>query len=155
PGSSFAAITTPGAGFLPQPAGYTATNYTITAVDVEGNPQSSSTPPPAVQGEDSGDNSYFYKASVDLSIPTTSRTPVNLKMRRIFEKHISSPWRYAIFYNDTLEMHPSPTFTVNGWVHTNTSLYAAPDGGNPLNFGDKVTYSDTYFQGYAPGDYVW
>lgn len=155
PGSSFAGISSPTANWLPQPTGYTVSNFGIAAVDVEGNPQNASTPPPAAQGEDSGDNSYYYKASVNVSVPTTSRNPVNVKMRRIFEKHIASPWRYAIFYNDTLEMHPSPTFSVNGWVHTNDSLYAAPDGGNPLKFLDKVTYSDFYYQGYAPGDYAW
>ena len=42
-------------------------------------------------------------------------------------------WRqdgYAIFYNEIMEMHPSPTFTVDGWVHSNGKMYVSPDGGN-------------------------
>ena len=154
PASSFS-VTAPTPSWVPQPIGYTASNYTITAVNVEGQPLGSGATPPAAQGEDSGDNSYYYKASVDISVPVQNKTPVTVKMRRIFEKHVESPWRYAIFFNDTLELHPSPTFNVNGWVHTNGSLYASPDGGNILNFTDRVTYANQYLQGYAPGDYLW
>jgi hypothetical protein len=155
PSSNFTTIAAPAGSFLPQPSGYTVANFSVVATDVEGKAIGSTTTPPPAQGEDTGDKAYFYKASADVTVPTFNSKPVVAKVRRTFEKHVESPWRYAIFYNDILEIHPSPTFTVNGWVHTNGSLYSSPDGGNPLNYQDRVTYSGTYFQGYAPGDYVW
>ncbi len=154
-GSAFASITAPSATYLPQPTGFTVSNFAVVATDVEGNVQATGAPPSA-QGEDSGENSYFYRASVDVTVPTMNKNkPIVAKVRRVFEKKVESPWRYAIFYDQTLEIHPSPTFTVNGWVHTNGTLYASPDGGNPLYFNDRVTYASDYFNGYAPGDYVW
>src|SRR4051812_45224214 len=37
PGSSFTAISAPAASWLPQPSGYTTSNYGIVATDVQGN----------------------------------------------------------------------------------------------------------------------
>src|SRR4051794_28690480 len=153
PTSSFAGITQPNAGWLPQPSGYTVTNYTVQAVDVQGNPLASGTKPPAAQGQSNLNNSFFYKASVDVSAPTVGKKPVTAKLRRVFEKHIESPWEYAIFYNDDLEFHPSPYFEVTGWVFTNGTLYVSPDGGNPLVFNERVSYSNGYLEGYKDGDW--
>jgi hypothetical protein len=153
PGSSFSGITAPSAASLPQPSGYTTSNYSVVATDVQGNAMAVGTAPPPAQGQSTATNSYFYKASVDVSVPTISKKPVTVKMRRIFEKRIESPWEYAIFYNDPLEIHPSPTFTVTGWVHSNSDIYASPDGGNALTFNDRVSYAGTYVNGYMDGDW--
>lgn len=155
PASAFASMSAPAAGLLPQPAGYTVSNFAITATDVELQAQSTSTPPPPAQGEDPGDNSYFYRASINVTVPVASRKSVTVQMRRIFEKHVESPWKYAIFFNDAMELHPGPAFTVNGWVHSNAEMFVSPDGGNALTFTDRVTYANTYRQGYAPGDFAW
>ncbi len=148
-------LTPPAAALLPQPAGYVITGFSIDSTDVEGAILAKALPPPAAQGQDPGTKSFFYKVSVNVRVPALSGKPVDAKVRRIFEKRQESPWRYAIFYNEMLEIHPSPNFTVNGWVHTNGSLFAAPDGGKALNFGDRVTYSDAYIQGYAAGNWAW
>ena len=67
----------------------------------------------------------------------------------MFQKQQLSPWNYAIFYVDPLEIHPSPPFTVTGWVHTNYNLYTAH---NTLTFADKVTYASDWFVNFMPGD---
>ena len=154
-GASFTGITPPTSSWLPQPAGYTVSNFQVIGVDVQGNAISTSTTPPAAQGQSSLTNSWFYKASVDVSAPALNGKPVTVKVRRVFEKRVESPWEYAIFYNDILEFHPSPTFTVTGWVHSNGDIYASPDGGNSLTFNDRVSYSGTYKMGYMEGDWQW
>ncbi len=135
--TDFSLLTQPPATALVQPKGYTVGSFAITAVDpqmkaLQGNP------PVAVSGQmpSLGDQAYFYIASVDLLIPTSSAAHPTIKVegRRIFQKTLSSPWQYAIFYNDELEIHPSPVFSVTGKVHTNDKLYASPDGGNSLTF---------------------
>src|SRR4051794_18896393 len=45
PGSNFSTITSPTASWLPQPTGYSVSNYNIVAVDVQGNPLAASATP--------------------------------------------------------------------------------------------------------------
>ena len=63
-----------------------------------------------------------YVASADITLPTLKGNVV-AKVRRVFQKQQLSPWNFAIFYVDPLEIHPGPLFTVTGWVHTNSDLY--------------------------------
>src|SRR4051812_48336725 len=60
PGSNFTAITAPTASWLPQPTGYTTSNYSVVATDVQGNTLAAATAPPAAQGQGSATNSFFY-----------------------------------------------------------------------------------------------
>jgi hypothetical protein len=156
PGNSFQFITTPTASWLPQPTGYSVTNFTVQAMDFLQPTllmtDQTKKPTPA-QGQSATNNSYYYLASADVSVPTIGKKPVTVKVRRVFEKRIESPWEYAIFYNDPLEIHPSPAFTVTGPVHSNTDIYASPDGGNALTFNDRVSYAGTFLQGYMDGDW--
>jgi len=92
--------------------------------------------------------SYNYIASADVTLPTLTGT-VAAKVRRVFSKQQLSPWNYAIFYADPLEIHPGPPFTVTGWVHTNFNLYTAH---STLTFADKVTYASDWFVNFMPGD---
>ena len=71
------------------------------------------------------------------------------KVRRVFQKQQLSPWNFAIFYVDPLEIHPGPPFTVTGWVHTNSDLYTAH---STLTFADKVTYASDWFVDFMKGD---
>jgi hypothetical protein len=156
PGDSFKDITAPTAAWLPQPAGYTVTKYKIQAMDLlqPGLLMTDQTKKPtAVQGQSATNNAFYYLATADVSVPTASKTPVTVKLRRVFEKRIESPWEYAIFYNDPLEIHPSPAFTVTGWVHSNSDIYASPDGGNALTFNDRVSFAGNYVNGYMDGDW--
>jgi hypothetical protein len=93
---------------------------------------------------------YNYIASADVTLPAIGPTgKVVAKVRRVIQKQQISPWSYAIFYVDPLEIHPGPLFTVTGWVHTNSDLYTAHSS---LTFADKVTYASDWFVGFKPGD---
>lgn len=149
--ADLASFTAPSLSLLPNANPVTVNGYSLTAIDKNGKAIASA---PVTKGQNGDEASYFYLASVNVSKPTINDDVV-VKMRRIFEKRLESPWKYAIAYlaadRPALEIHPSPTFTVNGWVHTNGQLYACPDGGNPLKFLDAVTSVDGYTQGYMPG----
>jgi hypothetical protein len=136
-------------------AGYTVSNVKVVAVDGTLQPMPSATTPPspAVGMAQTGSinttsASFNYVASADVTLPVASGKVV-AKVRRVFSKSQLSPWNYAIFYVDPLEIHPSPPFTVTGWVHTNYNLYTAH---NTLTFADKVTYASDWFIGFMPGD---
>ena len=93
---------------------------------------------------------YNYVASADVTLPALGPTgKVVAKVRRVFQKQQMSPWNFAIFYVDPLEIHPGPQFTVTGWVHTNSDLYT---GHNSLTFADKVTYGSDWSVGFHPLD---
>ena len=96
---------------------------------------------------------YNYIASADVtlnaSFGSSTQRQVVAKVRRVFSKQQLSPWNFAIFYVDPLEIHPGPLFTVTGWVHTNSDLYT---GHNTLTFADNVTYGSDWFVGFMPGD---
>ena len=93
-----------------------------------------------------------------MTLPALGPTgKVVAKVRRVFQKQQLSPWNFAIFYVDPLEIHPGAPFTVTGWVHTNSDLYTGHDF---LTFADKVTYGSDWFApttanptaGFKPGD---
>jgi hypothetical protein len=93
---------------------------------------------------------YNYIASADVTLPALGPAgPVVAKVRRVFQKQQLSPWNFAIFYEDPLEIHPGPPFTVTGWVHTNSDLFT---GHNTLTFADKVTYGSQWFVDFKPGE---
>jgi hypothetical protein len=142
---------------------YTISNYKVVGVDAEYQAvaNSSATPEPQL-GQVSGNVSsvspttsatynYIASADVTLNAPFGSSTQrqVVAKVRRVFSKQQLSPWNFAIFYVDPLEIHPGPLFTVTGWVHTNSDLYT---GHNTLTFADKVTYGSDWFVSFMPGD---
>jgi hypothetical protein len=136
----------------------TISNFNVTATDAEWRPLAgaAATPEP-IMGQVSQDVStlvkttpatFNYVASADVTLPTL-RGNVVAKVRRVFQKQQLSPWNFAIFYVDPLEIHPGPLFTVTGWVHTNSDLYTAHSS---LTFADKVTYGSDWFVNFKPGD---
>ncbi len=152
PTSSFSAIQVPTATMFPNVSNFTITrsamtganetvsNYMIQAIEptfklTTYDPPLSTIPtsqrPPAAYVEDNWqqermdrDQSWFYLASADITLPTPGGN-VTTKMRRIFEKRSVKPWDYLMFFNDDLELHPASTspFTLFGQVHTNRNLY--------------------------------
>jgi hypothetical protein len=110
-------------------------------------PDSSEVPP--ASGMNLGARSYFYLATADVTLRNTMGRPQQVNARRVFEKEIGSPWMYAIFYTDRLEIHPGPEFHVTGRVHTNESLYTGHD---TLWFESKVTYNNEWVPDFAPKD---
>jgi hypothetical protein len=91
---------------------------------------------------------FNYVASADVTLPTLKGNVV-AKVRRVFQKQQLSPWNFAIFYVDPLEIHPGPEFHVTGWVYGGSNIYT---GHNSLYFEDKVTYAGDWFVGFKPGD---
>ena len=134
---------------------YTIANYLVQAVDPQMNalsatPLTDTTTVPTSTGMSADQTTTSYLASADVTLPAYGGRMVTVKLRRVFQKQITSPWQYAIFYNDLLEMHPGAAQTITGWVHTNGSLYSA-HGGN-LTFMSKVDYGNDWAIDYAPGD---
>lgn len=135
---------------------YKVSNVKVVAVD--GTLQAlaggaAAAPPPAVGMSQTGtinttSASYNYVASADVTLPTLHGN-VAAKVRRVFSKQQLSPWNWAIFYTDPLEIHPGAPMTVTGWVNTNSNLYTAH---NLLTFADKVTYASDWFLNFMPGD---
>ena len=143
---------------------YTISNYKVVAVTAEyGTLASATTTPVPMFGQiTSAVNSLSansikttplvlnYIASADVSLPGLGPNGnVVAKVRRVFSKQQLSPWNWAIFYVDPLEIHPGPLFTVTGWVHTNSDLYTAHSS---LTFADKVTFGSDWFVAFKPGD---
>jgi hypothetical protein len=152
-------LPTPTPGNFPGVSSYTLTNYRVYPLDSRwvAKTGTSSTPSP-IAGPQANDLSYYFVASADVIVPTlTSKNPTSMtdqgnlvaQVRRIFQKEILSLWRYAIFFNDDLEMHPGPLQVVNGQVHTNGNLYTAHD---TLTLNGKSTYADLWEINYHPLD---
>ena len=139
-------------------ANYTISNYKVIAVSPEWTALPSASAPsnsalpmpmlgpiasPSPAASPTTSLVYNYIASADVTLPALGPTgPVVAKVRRVFQKQQMSPWNFAIFYVDPLEINPGPPFTVTGWVHTNSDLYTGHD---TLTFADKVTYGSDWF----------
>jgi hypothetical protein len=126
-------------------------NFKVVAVDAEWNPiaDPAATPIPMLGAAGTTTTAvYNYVASADITLPTATGNVV-AKVRRVFQRQQISPWNFAIFYVDPLEIHPGPQFTLTGWVHTNSNLYTAHSS---LTFASKVDYGSDWFINFMPGD---
>lgn len=108
-------------GAIAGSTGAIISNFSVQPTDPQLNP---TTTPTMASGMNAGYSAYYYLASVTVSVPVLSGK-VTVNLRRIFAEENISPWAYAIFYNDDLEINPGAPMTVNGSVHTNGSLYTA------------------------------
>ena len=118
---------------------------------------SSSTNPTQSFGMSPDVNTTNYYASCDVSLPAFAGRNITVRLRRIFQKQITSPWQFALFYNDLLEINPGAPMTIAGWVHTNNNLYTAGNGSGTqeLTFQNMVDYSNDWAYNpitFAPGD---
>jgi hypothetical protein len=152
-------LPTPTPGNFPGVSSYTLSNYRVYPLDSRWLPRTgaSNTPSP-IAGPQANDVSYYFVASADVIIPTltskdkndpTDRGNLVAQVRRIFQKEVLSLWRYAIFFDDDLEMHPGPLQVVNGQVHTNGNLYTAHD---TLTLNGRSTYTGLWEINYHPQD---
>ncbi|MEY2562474.1 MAG: hypothetical protein QOH88_667 [Verrucomicrobiota bacterium] len=160
-------IATPAPSIFPTETGYTLDQYRIQAVDpmvsldADGlaqketsfgsgtfTPLSPASAPPAAYGPNKWQYSYYYLASVDVTVPTSTGN-VTAKVRRVFEKKFDNPWTFAFLFMDDLEFNPTTAFTVNGPVHTNGSLYI---GTSNFTTTSTVSYSSEYVNGYSAAD---
>ena len=121
-----------------------------------------------------GPKSYYYLASADVTLPSRNG-PVTTRVRQVFEKRLASPFQYAIFYMDDLELQPTSNspLIVYGAVHTNGTLYtgtsnvnfqstvpailntsatAQVSGPEAIQKYPGVTYGENWVVGFKPGD---
>lgn len=126
----------------------TVSNFQVLAVDPQLRPIDSAAPLVPSIGQSPITATYSYVGQVDVTLPVLG-DHVTAKVRRVFQKEQLSPWNWAIFYVDPLEIHPGALMNVTGWVHTNASLYT---GHNLLTFLSKVTYGTDWVVGFRPGD---
>jgi hypothetical protein len=160
-------IPTPASSNFPSGTNYQLTQYRIQAVDpmitLDSNENalvetswasqnyvalSPAATPPAAYGPNKWQYSYFYLASVDVTVPS-STGDVKAKVRRVFEKKFDNPWTFAMFFNDDLEFQPTTAITINGPIHTNAGLYI---GTSNFTTTSTVGYSAEYVNGYSPTD---
>ncbi|MFL6520919.1 MAG: hypothetical protein ACJ8NS_11910 [Chthoniobacterales bacterium] len=163
-------IPLPDKTLFPTEPNYVIGQYRIQAVDpmitldaTETSTLATTTAPPAAFGPNTstsnGQYSYFYLASVDVSVPTLNGS-VTAKVRRVFEKKFDEPFTFALFYMDDLELWPASTLSITGPVHTNGNLYigtsnfTAPTATETTPTSGKVTFSTTYVNGPSPKDPV-
>ncbi len=126
----------------------TVSNFQVIAVDPQMNPiDDAALLIPAI-GQSPVTATYSYLGEADVSLPVLDGY-VTTKVRRVFQKQQLSPWNWAIFYVDPLEIHPGAAMNVTGWVHSNGTLYT---GHNLLTFQSKVTYGTDWVIGFEPGD---
>jgi hypothetical protein len=128
---------------------YTISNFKVQPVDplLDPLPTQSATPTKST-GPGTGTFSYFYLASADVTLPAL-KGKLTAKVRRVFEQRVTSPWNWAIMYNDNLELSPASDLTLNGWIHTNGILYTASD---KLTLTDRLTYVSDWNIGWDPND---
>ena len=164
PTSSFASMPLPSSSQFPNISGFSATasvdptgGHTVSNCNIVAvTPQftaltGTATVPgygPISQNTSCQSLTYNYLASADVYLAQRGM-PVTFKARQIFQKQYISPWNWAIFYVDPLEIHPGAPFEVNGWVQTNSDLYTAH---NYLTFDDKVNYGNNWYIGFMSGD---
>ena len=136
----------------------TVTISALNATDPTMMPLSNTTAPIPSQTQSATMPTYNYLATAFVSFATIGGTNT-VNVCRIFQKVTSSPWQYAIFFNNDLEINPGAAFNVTGWVQTNGSLYTGGNGdskspSNFLNFTSKATYAGTWNSSgqFAPGD---
>jgi hypothetical protein len=126
----------------------TVSNFKVLAVDPELRyVDSSSALVPAI-GQSPVTATYSYLGQADVTLPVLGAN-VTARVRRVFQKEQLSPWNWAIFYVDPLEIHPGAPMYVTGWVHTNATLFTGHD---LLTFLSKVTYASDWVIGFRAGD---
>ncbi len=126
----------------------TVSNFQVIAIDPEMKPVASTDPLVPSIGQSPVTATYSYLGEADVSLPVQGAS-VSARVRRVFQKEQLSPWNWAIFYVDPLEIQPGAPMTVTGWVHTNANLFT---GHNLLTFQSKVTYATDWVVGFMPGD---
>ena len=126
----------------------TVSNFQVLAVDPQMNPIESGSPLVPAIGQSPVTATYTYLAQADVALPVLGGN-VTARVRRVLQKEQLSPWNWAIFYADPLEIQPGASMNVTGWVHTNANLFT---GHNLLTFQSKVTYATDWVIGFRPGD---
>jgi hypothetical protein len=84
-------------------------------------------------------NYRVYATSVRRNDPNAGNGGIAAQtlLQMDFNSRVIPLFQFAAFYENDLEINPSPNMTLNGPVHTNNNLYIAP--GNTLDLKGQVT----------------
>ena len=106
-----------------------------------------------LDGQYQGLNGYqaIYRIIANSQLTNNSH---NGNLRAGVEQYVGTEaiplFQFAIFYNEDLEINPSPNMVVTGRVHSNGNIYADP--ANSLVFSNDVTATGTINLTFKPGD---
>jgi hypothetical protein len=88
-------------------------------------------------------NYRVYSAAIRQNaggtIPVSAQTLLNME----FNSNVIPLFQFAAFYENDLEINPSPNMSINGPVHTNSKLFMAPGGDLTLQ-GNVTSVKDVY-----------
>jgi hypothetical protein len=114
----------------------TIANYRVRGLAANWAPAAAPTPS---YGRSPDDLSVYYLATAQVTLPAANsgRTPLTVKLSEVFRKRCESPWNYAFFYTDYLDIHSGGTMTVRGPVHTMSDAYL---GRSALTFTDQFSF---------------
>jgi hypothetical protein len=90
----------------------------------------------------------IYASALKSAGSSSANVAAQTMLQMDFNSRVVPLFQFAAFYENDLEINPSPDMSLNGPVHTNASLYMAP--GNDLNLQGQVTsvgdmYNSTAF----------
>jgi hypothetical protein len=131
----------------------TVANYRVRALDGSWTPANL---PERTYGRSTDDFSVHYLATAQITLPAanSTRAPLSVKVSEVFRKRCESPWNYAFFYSDYLDIHSGGAMAVRGPVHTLGDAYL---GRAALTFTDQVSFGGNLSMrpsgtGKHPGD---
>ncbi len=147
-------------GVLPNE--YTITEYSVNALDSDGNLITSSNATPANQnsaslgsgtiGLNAGVGTYWYLGVVELT--RGGRYPMTVRLGRVFSSDWASLLDYAFFGENDTGIFPGPQMDLVGKLHTNGNLYY---GHGSLNFynltGGAASNRSVTSAGFANNNY--
>ncbi len=96
-----------------------------------------------------GLNAIQYKYSV-FSVAYGPQDKPSAIVEMDFLSRLVPLFQFAAFYENDLEIEPSPPMTLNGPVHTNANLYLDPH--NTLDIHGQITTAGGVFLGQSPDD---
>jgi len=85
---------------------------------------------------------YTYRVVSEAENPGKEGVEARLQME--FQSRLIPLFQFAAFYNNDLEINPSPAMNLNGRVHTNGNLYLSPSTGLTIN--GRVTTGGTIYR---------
>lgn len=91
-----------------------------------------------------GLNYQQYAYRVISEARRTDSPDVEARLQMEFQSRLVPLFQFAAFYNNDLEINPSPAMTLNGRVHTNSNLYLSPS--TSLKIGGRITTGGDIFR---------
>ncbi len=81
---------------------------------------------------------YSYRARA--RVVKTADSSFTVSVSRYFQQADASLFQAMLFFQNDLELHPGPSMTLYGPVHTNANLYAVAGSGGSLTFSSNVSF---------------